>query len=113
MTTVSDRYRECFLYVDADDREAVLAALSRRLGVPPDLRTLAVPGFEIDVVGNDHQDASSFVGWGTKVEVYAQDAPDADAVRFVTELMEFIRSDGHRVVAACDFEDELPQTDLD
>ncbi len=33
-------------------------------------------------------------------------------VTLVTELMTFLRSRGHRVVAACDFEDELPQTDL-
>lgn len=112
MTGVSDRYRECFLYVDAGDRAEVLAALSRRLGAPPDLRTLAVPGFEIDVVGND-DDAPSFLGWRTKVEVYTQAASGADVVRFVTELMELLRSAGHRVVAACDFEDELPQTDLD
>jgi hypothetical protein len=52
------------------------------------------------------------VEWGTNVEVYATSAPDAEVVRFVSDLMGFLRSRGHRVVAACDFEDELPQTDL-
>ncbi|HST63628.1 MAG TPA: hypothetical protein VLM05_00445 [Mycobacteriales bacterium] len=110
---MSDRYRECFLHVDADDRHEVLAALSRRLGVVPDRRTLTVPGFEVDVVGNDDRDAPSFLGWATKVEVYGQSATGPETVRFVTGLMEFLRSAGHRVVAVCDFEDELPQTDLD
>jgi hypothetical protein len=112
MTGVSDRYRECFLYVDAADRHEVLAALARQLNVVPDRRTLIVPGFEVDVVGND-DDAPSFLGWPTKVEVYGQGATGAETVSFVSELMEFLRSAGHRVVAACDFEDELPQTDLD
>ena len=112
MTAVSDRYQDCFLFVDADDAAAVLVALSGHLGVPPDLRTLAVQGFEVEVVGNENP-GPSFLGWPTKVEVYAQGAEDADMVRFATELMGFLRSTGHRVVAACDFEDELPQTDLD
>lgn len=111
MTGVSDRYRECFLYVDAGDRQEVLAGLSRQLGVTPDRRTLTVPGFELDVVGNN-DDAPSFLSWNTKVEVYGRGATDADTVRFVTGVMEFLRFTGHRVVAACDFEDDLPQTDL-
>lgn len=111
MTAVSDRYRECFLHVDAADRAPVLDALSARLGVAADRRTLVVPGFELDVVGGD-RDGPGFLGWGTTVEVYAS-APGAEVVPFVAGLMEFLRSLGHRVVAACDFEDELPQTDLD
>lgn len=115
MTGVSDRYRECFLYVDAQDRTAVLAALAQWLGVEPDRRTLSLPGFELDVVGNDTRTPDrpdTFVEWGTNVEVYATSTSDAEIVRFVTALMEFLRSRGHRVVAACDFEDELPQADL-
>jgi hypothetical protein len=53
MIGVSDRYRECFLYVDAEDRTAVLDALARRFAVESDRRTLTLPGVELDVVGND------------------------------------------------------------
>lgn len=118
MTAVSDRYRECFLYVDADDRDDVLLALARRLGVEPDRRTLGLPGAEIDVTGTGTDGRTpggpdTFVEWGTKVEVYRTNATDAELVRLVTDLMLFLRSLGHRVVAACDFEDELPQIDLD
>jgi hypothetical protein len=115
MIGVSDRYRECFLYVDAEDRTAVLDTLARRFGVEPERRTLTLPGFELDVVGNDARTPGrpdTFVEWGTNVEVYATSAPDAEVVRFVSDLMTFLRSRGHRVVAACDFEDELPQSDL-
>lgn len=115
MTAVSDRYRECFLYVDAEDRHAVLDALAGRLGAVVDGRTLLRPNVEIDIVGNDTRRPGApdtFVEWATKVEVYASTMPDAEVVAFVTDLMTFLRSRGHRVVAACDFEDELPQTDL-
>lgn len=116
MTDVPDRYQECFLHVDAEDRGAVLAALAHRSGVEPDRRTLVLPGIEIDVTGTGPRAAGrpdTFVEWGTVVEVYATSVPGEEVVRFVTDLMVFLRSLGHRVVAACDFEDELPQTDLD
>lgn len=115
MTAVSDAYRECFLYVDADSPGEVLDALARHLGVEPDSRTLAARGFQLDVVGNDARTGTGrddFVDWGSKVEVYSDSVPSAEVVRFVTELMAVLRSHGQRVVAACDFEDELPQTDL-
>jgi hypothetical protein len=114
MTAVPDPYEECFLYVDAEDRAAVLAALAARFGVAPDGRTLVLTGVEIDVAGNDRRTPGApdtFVEWGTNVEVYKTTAPDEEMVRFVTDLMLFLRSLGHRVVAACDFEDELPPPD--
>ena len=112
MTAVSDRYRECFLHVDAADPAAVLTALAERFAVTPDRRSLALPGIELDVLGNGDTSAADFVGWPTKVDVYAAGATDAEVVTFVTDLMTVLRASGHRVVAACDFEDELPQTDL-
>lgn len=115
MTAVPDRYQECFLYVDAEDRAAVLDLLAGRFGAEPDRRTLTLPGVELDVTGTDAGTPGgpdTFVEWGTKVEVYRTSASDADMVTLVTELMTFLRSRGHRVVAACDFEDELPQTDF-
>jgi hypothetical protein len=114
MTAVSDRYRECFLYVDAD-RDAVQSALARRFGVEPRRRTFTLPGVQIDIAGNDRRTPGGpdvFTEWGANVEVYADTMPDAEVVTFVTDLMVFLRSLGHRVVAACDFEDELPQTDF-
>ena len=113
--TVSAPYRECFLYVDADGVDQVTAELAERLGPARRFHRFDLRGFEIDVVKNglrlrDHSD--DFIEWSTKVEVDAGTVADADVVRFVADLMGFLRSRGHRVVAACDFEDELPQTDL-
>jgi hypothetical protein len=113
--TATTPYRECFLYVDAEGVAQVAAELSHRLGPPQPFDRFVVPGFEIDVVKNDRQpypQSDDFVYWSTKVDVYADSPSDAEVVRFVTELMTFLRFQGHRVVAACDFEDELPQTDL-
>lgn len=112
MTAVSDRYQECFLHVDAADPAAVLAALAARFAVTPDRRSLALPGIELDVLGKDDTTAADFLGWPTKVDVYAAGATDGEVVAFVADLMAFLRASGHRVVAACDFEDQLPQTDL-
>lgn len=115
MTAVSDQYSECFLYVDADDRGEVLTALARHFGVEPDRSTVRLTGAELDVTGTGARTPGgpdTFVEWGTKVEVYRTSAADAETVRLVTDLMLHLRSLGHRVVAACDFEDELPQTDL-
>ena len=115
MTAVSDRYRECFLFVDADDRAGVLDALARRYGVTPVRRRLDLSAAELHVVGGDKPTPGgpdTFVQWGTKIEFEATTMPDGEVVGFVAGLMGFLRSRGHRVVAACDFEDELPQLDL-
>jgi hypothetical protein len=55
----------------------------------------------------------TFTDWPVLAEVEAGAATDAEVVSFVTGLMGFLRSAGYRVVAACDFENELPQVDLD
>ena len=47
------------------------------------------------MVGNDARTPGrpdTFVEWGTNVEVYATSAPDAEVVRFVSDLMGFLRS---------------------
>jgi hypothetical protein len=40
-------------------------------------------------------------------------ATDAEVVALIVELMQLVRANGHRVVAECDFTDELPQQDMD
>lgn len=115
MNGTAATYRECFLYVDAGGVQQVASELEDVFGPRLRFDRFETAGFEIDVVKNglrlpDQPD--SFVDWTTKVEVYADGPTGREVVRFVTDLMVFLRSLGHRVVAACDFEDELPQTDF-
>ncbi|HEY6744595.1 MAG TPA: hypothetical protein VI357_02640 [Mycobacteriales bacterium] len=116
MTVTTAAYRECSLYVDADDVDALTATMASWFGPVQRFHRFAPAGFTIDVVKNGrrlpHQ-PDTFIDWSVIVEIDAGATPDAEAVRFVTELMGLLRSAGRRVVAVCDFEDELPQTDLD
>ena len=115
MSAATPPYRECFLYVDADDVAQVSAALADHFGPAERFDRFVAGDIEVDVVKNGLRlpnRRDTFVDWTTKVEVYAGSAPDAEVVRFVADLMTYLRSGGHRVVAACDFEDELPQLDL-
>lgn len=111
----SPSHQECFLYVDAEGVEQVSAELAAQWGPAAPFDRFDLDGIEVVVVKNglrlpDRPD--TFVDWTTKLEVYAETVPDSEVVTFVAGLMVLLRMQGHRVVAACDFEDELPQTDL-
>jgi hypothetical protein len=113
--TATPAYRECFLYVDAAGVEQVTSELADHLGPPAPFHAFTAGGINVDVTKNTRRlpgRPDDFVDWSTIVEVYANETPDAEMVTFVADLMIFIRSRGHRIVAACDFEDELPQTDF-
>ena len=113
--STSPTHQECFLYVDAEGVEQVSAELATRLGPATPFDRFEAGGLEIVVVKNGLRlpgRPDTFIDWTAKVEVYTETTPDSDVVRFVAELMGFLREHGHRVVAACDFEDDLPQTDL-
>lgn len=113
----TDGYRDCGLFVDATSDDAVLELLQARFRVRERFGYLTVPGFELHVGRNqlaprEGGDPDDFVDWRTNVDVYADDeTPDTEMVRFAADLMGFLRSAGHRVVAECDFAAELPQTD--
>lgn len=113
--SITAPYRECFLYVDATGVPEITAELSGHLGPPERFDRFAVPGIELEVVKNSRRllnRPDDFVDWNAIVEVHADTADDADVVAFISRLMMFLRAAGHRVVAACDFEDDLPQTDF-
>ena len=112
----SERYEDCFIYVrGADDRAALCELLQRFLGATAELWTLTLTGFEIDIRKNKRrqpQPEDDFVNWPTMVEVYADaSTSDREMVDLTSRLMVFLRSSGFPNVAACDFEDELPQLD--
>jgi hypothetical protein len=108
----AERYEFCEAYVDAADADVVREFLSGELGADVDRQTLSVPGVSLDVRTNpqvDAQFADDFVYWRVLIEAESDDPAErrpmlAVMTRVVTSLWEA----GHRVVAACDFEDELP-----
>lgn len=110
--TTTETYQECFLYVDGKDVKQVTAVLATTLGKALPSDRFEVDGVEVDVSRNGlhrRDQPDIFEAWAVIVEVEAHDPTDAEVVRFVTGLMRVLRSHGHRVVAACDFEDRLPR----
>jgi hypothetical protein len=112
----TDQYANCGLYVDATDQDEIVDVLLRRWDVPTGFGTLLLPGFQISIVKHKERStgpADDFLSWRAIVEVYASDkTSDDQMVAFVRDLMTYLRSLRYRVVAECDFEDELPQDDL-
>jgi hypothetical protein len=112
----TEQYSDCGLYVDVNGSAELLELLRRRFGAPTRFTTFTLPGFQLDVVRHKERTEGpdeDFLSWRAIAEVYADGGTsDEDMVRFVTDLMGYLRSTGHRVVADCDFEDELPQDDL-
>ena len=100
------------IYVDAPDREALLARVAEVTGGARDGATVEAPGHALDVDANDEADPAAaaafpdgFLHFAQRVEVYAG-APPATAL--VAALLEAFWAAGWPAVAASDYEDELP-----
>jgi hypothetical protein len=111
----TDAYSECFLYVEAEGDGVVIRELRDYFEIDDDLGVFALSGMEVVVVHGAEKSAvptDDFVSWRAKVEVYAAaSTPGRIVVELVRSVMTCLRGNGHRVVASCDFEDELPQDD--
>jgi len=113
---MSVNYRDGGLFVDADSEDQVLGLLKRHFDTDDEFGSIEVRGFEVRVGRNQlkfrGKEPASFVDWEVMVDVYADERiSDREMVRFVGELMEFLRASGHRVVAEADFAAELPPSD--
>jgi hypothetical protein len=112
---VSERYSWCELFVDATDEGQVLDEARRFFRVADRDGTFDLPAAEVEIrhaqEWPSHPD--HFEGWRALVEIDARaDATDEEILHFVTELMQMLRSHGHRVVSDCDFPG-LPQEDFE
>ena len=110
--TTPEAYQECFLYVDAKDVKQVTAVLEGTLGKALPNDRFEVGGFEVDVSRNGlhRKDRPDTVeNWRVVVEVEADGPSPFEVVRFVSDLMRYVRWRGHRVGAACDYTAELPR----
>ena len=108
------RRRDCSVYVSGDDREVLLLRLQERFGGTVQGSHLTLPDHRITVSRNSlrwrtEPETDDFVSWRTVIEIDPGPLVDDSAVlRLVTEAVRLLRALGRRVVAVCDFDDELP-----
>lgn len=106
-------YEFCRLYIDRASAEEVSALLVTLLGGAFVRRDLAAPPFDVTVEQNPDRaevPTDDFITWPVTVEVeVAPDTRPAVVVDTLTRILQALRSRGARVVAACDYEDELPR----
>jgi hypothetical protein len=104
---------DCAIYVEAPDRRALVALVAELSGgrALDDARVTA-PGLYLYVDRNDEADAAlrttpdeGFLYFAFELEVYAHERP---ATALVTRLLEELWARGWPAVAACEYEDELP-----
>jgi hypothetical protein len=113
----AERRRDCALYVTGGDHAALRRALVDRFAGQGKHGLISLPGYTVSVIlntvrGRAERETDDFATWRTILEITPSPLLDDDAVlRIVTDLMIFLRSKGRRVVAVCDFEDDLPQQD--
>jgi hypothetical protein len=103
---------DCAIYVDAPDREAVLARVLDVAGGTRDGATIDAPAHELYVDANDEADPvrrtefpDGFLHFAQRVEVFAEEPP---ATALVTRLLEAFWAAGWPAVATSDYEDDLP-----
>ena len=104
------------IFINSDRRPtSLLDDLESRLGGHVDLGTLCVDSFEVDVRDNrdmptttDNKD-DAFLSYAVTAEVVAvSDATKAHYLDFVGRVMHALHACGAEVVAASDWEHELP-----
>ncbi|MFI8186144.1 hypothetical protein ACIF70_37390 [Actinacidiphila glaucinigra] len=110
MNTGKD-YGDCQIYVRGGHRESVTALVAATLGASADDHYTIRSGrmvFEIRLNPDDGL-AEDFIGWPFTIEAEADDSdPDPVLVEAVSRMLKAIWHRGLDAVAACDFEDELP-----
>jgi hypothetical protein len=107
---------ECKIYVDADCTRTELAArLARLLSAPAEGTTITVECGEIDVQRNDEFDETGriefpdgFLSFRLLVELYTGDLTNPGCAPTAGRILEYLWAEGFPAVAACDYEDRLP-----
>ncbi|MEV7755661.1 hypothetical protein [Streptomyces griseofuscus] len=108
MNTTKD-YGDCQIYLRGGNREFVIALVAAALGAPADDHYTIRSGrmvFEIRP-NPDNGLAEDFIGWPFTIEAEADD-PGPLLVEAVSRVLKAVWNHGFDAVAACDFEDELP-----
>jgi hypothetical protein len=118
MTTLQDLY--CKIFVNTDiTRDSLIRKVAKFAGGHSEMRIITSPMMEIYVDVNDEYDETKsrgedgFLYFPFCLDIEPVANADDDAyIRSVNRLLENLRAEGFQTAAACDFEDELSQTEL-
>jgi hypothetical protein len=107
---------ECKIYVDADGTKGELAKrIAELLSAPVEGTTISTRCGEIDVQRNDDFDEKrrlefpdGFLYFRFLVELYTDDSATPRCGPVVVQILEYFWAQGLPAVAACDYEDDLP-----
>ncbi|SDJ40190.1 hypothetical protein [Nonomuraea jiangxiensis] len=107
---MTDRYDYCGLYLRGAGQEAAIELTARATGATRDGCLLRVGTMEIEVRRNDHwpQDGADFPTWPIKMEIERGNATSRQVIETVSKILTRAWQAGLDAVAACDYEDELP-----
>lgn len=104
---------DCRVYVDAEIGETEMIGVIGQLLYDEDQRAI---GCEADVVRNDDYDSNrrrqfpgGFIYFRYYVDLYMSELPTEHQAQFVTSLLEGLWNWGCPAVAACSYEDWLPE----
>jgi hypothetical protein len=110
-----NNYRYCKVFVDGVPVDTAKTILGKALGGTFECHTMYVSlGLAVDVRRNTDategvDSSDDFVYWPVLVEVDAEESvADRAVVETTSRILNTLWDAGHRAVAACDFEDELP-----
>ncbi|MEU7739230.1 hypothetical protein [Nonomuraea sp. NPDC049158] len=107
-----NNYLYCKVFTTAPE-VAVKALLVELLGGEFDRHTMDLTSFVVEVRRNPdayiHTVAGDeFLGWPILVELEEGEDAESAMVEVAAEVISALWTSGHKAVAACDFEDELP-----
>ncbi|MEU4546871.1 hypothetical protein [Nonomuraea dietziae] len=108
--TNHDRYDYCGLYLRGASREAAIELTARATGATRDDCLLRVGTIEIEIRRNDNSthDGADFPTWPIKMEIERGNATSRQVIETVSKILTHAWQAGHDAIAACDYEDELP-----
>ncbi|MEU9957339.1 hypothetical protein [Streptomyces sp. NPDC050982] len=110
----ADVEMDCTIYVDVADPGSALSLLSGALNVGSESRgVLVYAGVRVYGAHNDYEmmgAQNDFTQWATVLECEPFGGSlRNEVVAAIAEMLQAIWMSGHRAVAACRFEDQLPE----
>jgi hypothetical protein len=108
--TSPGRYDYCGLYLRGLSRETAIELVARATGAAGEGKFLSIDGIGVEILRNpgSTDDAADFVAWPVKVEIERGRATAPGVVATVAKILTAAWQAGYDAVAACDYEDELP-----